>query len=80
MTADVPESNRITYLREPYRSQIDYILVSPALRERLVPGSAYVLSDDKLLAGSDHAPVSATFSWEQAENTDASLETVTNSE
>ncbi len=57
--ADVPADERVTYLREPYRSTIDYILVSPALAEHIVPGSAKVT--DMELIGSDHAPLSVTF-------------------
>ena len=62
--ADLEPSERITYLRAPYQSTIDYILASPALAARLVPGSARVLSDPALVDGSDHAPVYATFSLE----------------
>lgn len=53
--------DRITYLRRPYRTTVDYMLASPALAGRLVPGSAHVVSDDLFLGGSDHAPVLATF-------------------
>lgn len=56
---DVPVAKKITYLREPYRSQIDYIFVSPALAKCLKPGSAKVLTT--ALAGSDHAPIVAGF-------------------
>lgn len=58
---NLPASERITYLREPYRSTIDYILVSRAMAARLVAGSARVLGEDESLAGSDHAPVLASF-------------------
>lgn len=57
--ARVPAEKKITYLREPYRSTIDYILVSPALARQLVPGSAGVGTQH--LGGSDHGPVMATF-------------------
>ncbi len=56
---NVPAARKITYLREPYRSQIDYILVSPALARCLKAGSAKVPTT--ALEGSDHAPVVATF-------------------
>lgn len=59
--ASLPASQRITYLRKPFRGTIDYILVSPALAAKQVPGSARVLDDPALLAGSDHAPIVAEF-------------------
>ena len=52
---------RITFLRPPYRSTIDYILVSPSLADRVVKAQSYVLADESLLEGSDHAPVVTTF-------------------
>lgn len=58
---DLPPAKRITYLLPRYRSTIDYILASPALAKRLVPGSAKVLQGERLLRGSDHAPIEATF-------------------
>jgi endonuclease/exonuclease/phosphatase family metal-dependent hydrolase len=58
---ELPPRQRITFLHEPFRSTIDYILASPALAARLVPGSAIVPTDPELLKGSDHAPVAATF-------------------
>lgn len=59
--ANLPANRRITYLRPPFRSTIDYIMVSRALDKRLVPGSATVLADKTLLGGSDHAPLAASF-------------------
>ncbi len=60
--AALPPAERVTYLRKPYRSTIDYMLACPALAERLVPGSAKVAGEDaNVLTGSDHAPVVATF-------------------
>jgi len=61
--AKMDPEKRITYLREPYRNNgpIDFILASPALARRVVAGSATVISDGKLLEGSDHAPVMVTF-------------------
>lgn len=58
--ADLPPDDRITYLREPYRSTIDYILVSPALADRLA--SSGVVPESELEDASDHAPIWATFS------------------
>lgn len=52
---------RVTYLREPYRTPIDHILVTPELAERYVPGSATILHDPELTRGSDHAPIAASF-------------------
>lgn len=57
--AGLSEAQRITYLREPYRTTIDYVLVSPALAGEMVPRSARVLNETD--PGSDHAPVAATF-------------------
>jgi len=59
--AHLPADGRVTYLKEPYRSTIDYILVSPALFKGLVPDKTRVLHDETLLKGSDHAPIVATF-------------------
>ncbi len=59
--AGIEPEKRITYLLPPYRSTIDYILTSPALTKRLVPGSATLLDDESLLRGSDHAPIKASF-------------------
>lgn len=55
-------AQRITYLRGEHRDTVDYIFASPSLADRLVPGSAMVVSDPAQLGGSDHAPVLATFS------------------
>ena len=59
--AGLPADQRITYLNEPYRSTIDYILVSPALDKRVVKDSANLVRDEAMLKGSDHAPVFVTF-------------------
>ncbi len=42
-------------------ANFDYILASPALAARLVPGSARVFDEEALTTGSDHRPVVATF-------------------
>lgn len=55
--AKLPASARVSYLKEPYRSNIDYILMSPNLSSQVVPDSAVVLTGDDLLKASDHAPV-----------------------
>jgi len=59
--ASVPASQRITYLKHPYRSTIDYLLASPELAKRIIPGSLRVVADPSMLGGSDHAPVVASF-------------------
>jgi len=61
MHAHLPASRRITYLRGKYRSTIDYMLASPSLAAISVPKEASVLREQRLLLGSDHAPVAATF-------------------
>jgi len=59
--AEIPAEQRITYLREPYRSTIDYMLASPEMARRLIPTSPRIVQDEDLLTGSDHAPVYAAF-------------------
>ena len=59
--AHLLEKDRITYLKKPYRTTIDYTLISPTLRKLLVEGSPTVEKDETLLGGSDHAPVSLQF-------------------
>ncbi len=59
--AHLPDEQRITYLRPPFRSQIDYIMVSPALAKCYVPGSAKVVNVEGMIDASDHAPVVASF-------------------
>jgi len=59
--AHLHEDHRITYLRHPYRSTIDYILADRQMARHLVPGSALVPHDQKLISGSDHASVVAAF-------------------
>ena len=59
--AHLPSVKRVTYRFKPYRDTIDYLMASPALAKRVVPQSTRVLTDSKLLAGSDHAPVVAGF-------------------
>ncbi|MFI4862214.1 MAG: endonuclease/exonuclease/phosphatase family protein [Phycisphaerales bacterium JB063] len=39
----------------------DYVYASPALAQRMVQGSAFILRDPALTAGSDHLPTGATF-------------------
>ncbi len=44
-----------TYNREPYRTRIDFLLLTPALAEGVV--SAAIREDEQVLAASDHNPV-----------------------
>jgi endonuclease/exonuclease/phosphatase family metal-dependent hydrolase len=60
---DLPKKAHVTYLKKKYRSTIDYILVSGGLAKRYIAGSAAVLHNKKLLHGSDHAPIWATFEF-----------------
>ena len=60
----LPASRRITYLREPYRSTIDYVLTSAGLAKRSVAKLTGVPTDEDKLGASDHAPVYATFNLE----------------
>lgn len=46
----------ITFLKNPYKSKIDYIMLSPALAKCAVKGTAAVVGADAP-TGSDHAPV-----------------------
>ncbi|MEM9414187.1 MAG: endonuclease/exonuclease/phosphatase family protein [Planctomycetota bacterium] len=39
----------------------DYVYASPALAERIVEGSAFILNDPELTGGSDHYPTGATY-------------------
>jgi endonuclease/exonuclease/phosphatase family metal-dependent hydrolase len=59
--AGLDKPQRVTYLREPYRSAIDYMLLSPSMAALVVPGSAKVMNDESLLDATDHAAVMATF-------------------
>lgn len=59
--AKLPADQRITYLKAPYRSTIDYIMASPAMAKCYVPGSAKVVNVPNQLEASDHAPVTAKF-------------------
>ncbi len=64
MHASLVGEQRFTYRKAPYRKQgpIDYILASPDLAKRLVPGSAVVLTEEPAITGgSDHLPITATF-------------------
>jgi endonuclease/exonuclease/phosphatase family metal-dependent hydrolase len=51
----------VTYLRSPYRSQIDYIMVTPGLAACYVAGSARVINQPNMMQASDHTPIVASF-------------------
>jgi endonuclease/exonuclease/phosphatase family metal-dependent hydrolase len=58
---EIPETKRITYNREPYRSMIDFILTSQSMAKRYVPKSYRILAGSVETSGSDHNPVLAKF-------------------
>ena len=58
----IPMQDRTTFPSERFpNSVIDFILTSPAMSARLIPGSATIFSDPQLTKGSDHLPVVAEF-------------------
>ncbi len=57
----IPESQRITYNREPYRSMIDFIIASEAVAKRYVGGSYAIFDGTVESSGSDHNLVLAKF-------------------
>lgn len=59
--SNIPESERITYNLEPYRSMIDFILWTPALNSRYVKDSYGIIPGKLEDVGSDHNPVRARF-------------------
>lgn len=59
--AELPADQRVTYNLEPYRNQIDFILWSPGMRARYVPGSYRIRVGELDELGSDHCPVAARF-------------------
>ncbi len=62
----LPKEKAGTYLRGDHAgSIIDFMLASPALARAKVQDSAKVIHDEKLTAGSDHAPILATFKIEK---------------
>ncbi|MBB6431443.1 endonuclease/exonuclease/phosphatase family protein [Algisphaera agarilytica] len=61
--ADLSDKERVTIPgsgRYP-PATFDYILVTPAMAERYVKGSATVIRSESLTSGSDHRPLSAEF-------------------
>ncbi|HUS40920.1 MAG TPA: endonuclease/exonuclease/phosphatase family protein [Pirellulales bacterium] len=58
---EIPEEDRVTYNQNPYRSMIDFILASPTMAKRYVPGSYRIVQGSPEISGSDHNPVVAKF-------------------
>jgi endonuclease/exonuclease/phosphatase family metal-dependent hydrolase len=52
------------YAKEELYSRIDYILISPSLRDRWLPLESYVLAMPNWGAASDHRPVTAAFRFD----------------
>ena len=59
--SDVPEKERVTYNKEPYRSMIDFIFASPAMAKQYEKGSYEILPGAPSQTGSDHNAVIARF-------------------
>lgn len=59
----LPAEQQVTYNRGVYRSMIDFILASPAMAVRWIPGSYRIYHGDPESIGSDHNPVVARFRW-----------------
>ncbi len=57
----IPQVNRITYNRAPYRQMIDFILWSPAMARDYLVNSYKIHYGTTETNGSDHNPVVATF-------------------
>jgi endonuclease/exonuclease/phosphatase family metal-dependent hydrolase len=64
VATDLPDPQLVTYNTKPYRSMIDFILCSPAMRRQYVPGSTRIPQGSIEATGSDHNPVAATFRLE----------------
>ena len=59
--SDVPEKERVTYNKEPYRSMIDFIFASPAMAKLYKKRSYEILPGGPSQTGSDHNAVIARF-------------------
>jgi endonuclease/exonuclease/phosphatase family metal-dependent hydrolase len=57
----LPEADRITYNKEPYRSMIDFIMASPGMAAHYRKDTYRIFQGDVSSIGSDHNPLSATF-------------------
>ncbi len=54
---ELPTERRITYNKDPYRSMIDFLLLTPALRDQYIPGTLRILDGSVEASGSDHNPL-----------------------
>jgi len=61
VTDKLAATERITYNKDPYRSQIDFIWCSPGMARCYQDGSARILQGTVSSQGSDHNPVVAAF-------------------
>lgn len=61
---DLADPELVTYNAKPYRSIIDFILCSPAMRRQYLKGSLKIPQGSIETTGSDHNPISATFRLE----------------
>lgn len=64
VATDLADPQLVTYNTKPYRSIIDFILCSPAMRRQYVQGSVRVPQGSIETTGSDHNPLAATFRLE----------------
>lgn len=58
---DVPEANCYSFVHQGQPERIDYMLASPGLARRFVPGSVLMPHDDWARRASDHTPIRAAF-------------------
>jgi exonuclease III len=56
-----PNPRVLTYNEGEFKSVIDYMLCSPAMRQQYVKGSFHVPQGSIATTGSDHNPIVATF-------------------
>jgi endonuclease/exonuclease/phosphatase family metal-dependent hydrolase len=61
VNSEIADPSVVTYNEGEYRSVIDFILCTPAMRARYVPGSLRIPQGSIATTGSDHNPISATF-------------------
>jgi endonuclease/exonuclease/phosphatase family metal-dependent hydrolase len=59
--SDLSASEQVTYNKEPYRSMIDFILMSPAMQASCQAGSYKIIPGTIEDSGSDHNPIAASF-------------------
>lgn len=64
VATDLADPELVTYNTKPYRSIIDFILCSPAMRRQYIQGSTRVPQGSIETTGSDHNPIASTFRLE----------------